>query len=69
MLDISLINVIIREYVSFGILRNLNTTFVKEDIFIKSLQGGTIAFAHLFLQISDSHIPCEVFLGLILHKE
>ena len=29
----------------------------------KNLQGGTFAFAHLFLQISESHIPYEVFLG------
>ena len=34
---------------------------VNEDIFIKNLQEGTFAFAHLFLQISDSHIPYEVF--------
>ena len=25
-------------------------------------RGGTFAFAHLFLQISDSHIPNEFFL-------
>ena len=63
MLEISLITVIIREYVSFGILHNLNSTAVNGDIFIKNLRGGTFAFAHLFLQISDSHIPNEVFLG------
>jgi hypothetical protein len=27
------------------------------------------AFAHFFLQIPESHIPCEVSLGLILPKE
>jgi hypothetical protein len=26
---------------------------------IKNLQEGTFAFAYLFLQISDSHIPYE----------
>jgi hypothetical protein len=35
---------------SCGILHNLNSTAVNEDIFIKNLQGGTFAFAHLFLQ-------------------
>ena len=49
--------------VSFGILHNLNSTAVNGDIFIKNLQGGTFAFEHLYLQISDSHIPYEVFLG------
>jgi hypothetical protein len=48
---------------SFGELHNLNSTAVNGDIFIKNLQGGTFAFEHLHLQISDSHIPYEVFLG------
>ena len=30
-------------------------------MFIKNLQGGTFAFEHLHLQISDSHIPYEFF--------
>jgi hypothetical protein len=30
---------------------------------IKNLQGGIFAFDHLYLQISDSHIPYEVLLG------
>ena len=47
-----------REYVSFGILHNLNSTAVKGDIFIKNLQGSTFGFEHL--EISDSHIPYEV---------
>jgi hypothetical protein len=46
-----------------GILHNLNSTAVNGDIFIKNFQGGTFAFEHLYLQISDSHIPYEVFLG------
>jgi hypothetical protein len=36
---------------------------------LKNLQGGTFAFEHLYLQISDSHIPYEFFLGLISPKE
>jgi len=55
--------------VTFGILHNLNSTAVNGDIFIKNFQGGTFAFEHLYLQISDSHIPYEYFFGLILHKE
>ena len=38
-------------------------TAVNGDIFIKNLQGGTFAFEHLYLQISDSNIPYEFFLG------
>ena len=41
----------------------MNSTAVNGDIFIKNLQGGTFAFEHLYLQISDSHIPYDVFLG------
>jgi hypothetical protein len=64
MLEISLITVIyIREQVSFGILHSLNSTAVNGDVFIKNLQGGTFAFEHLYLQISDSHIPYDVFCG------
>jgi hypothetical protein len=40
-----------------------NSTAVNGDIFIENRQGGTFAFEHLYLQISDSHIPYEVFLG------
>ena len=54
---------------NLGILHNLNSTAVNGDIFIQNLQGGTFAFEHLYLQISDSHIPYEVFFGLILPKE
>jgi hypothetical protein len=36
-------------------------TAVNGDIFIKNLQGGTFAFEHVYLQISESHIPYEVF--------
>jgi hypothetical protein len=36
---------------------------VNGDISIKNLQGGTFAFEQLYLQISESHIPYEVFLG------
>ena len=60
-LEIRLITVILREQVSFGILHNLNSTAVNGDILIKNVQGRTFAFAHLYLQISDSHIPYEVF--------
>ena len=35
-------------------LHNLNSTAVNGVIFIKNLQGGTFAFEHLYLQISDS---------------
>ena len=52
-----------REQVSFGELHNLNSTAVNGDIFIKHLQGGTFAFEHLSLQISDINIPYEVFWG------
>jgi hypothetical protein len=44
-------------------LHNLNSTAVNGDIFIKNLQGGTFAFEHVYLQISDSNIPNEVFFG------
>ena len=37
------------------------TQSVNVDIFIKNLEAGTFAFAHLFLQISDSHIPVVVY--------
>ena len=50
-------------------LHNLNSTAVNGVIFIKNLQGGTFAFEHLYLQISDSHVPYEFFFGLILSKE
>ena len=50
-------------------LHNLSSTAVNGVIFIKNLQGGTFAFEHLYLQISDSHVPYEFFLGLILSKE
>jgi hypothetical protein len=30
-------------------------------MFIKNVQGGILAFAHLFLLIWDYHIPYEVF--------
>ena len=50
-------------------LHNLNSTAVNGVIFIKNLHGGTFAFEHLYLQISDSHIPYEFFFGLILSKE
>jgi hypothetical protein len=39
----------------------LNSSAVNGDIFINNLQGGTFAFKHLYLQISDSHIPYEGF--------
>jgi hypothetical protein len=42
------------------ILHNLNSTAVNGDMFIKNLQGGTFAFEHLYLQISDSNIPYDV---------
>jgi hypothetical protein len=41
----------------------MNLTAVNEDIFIKNL-----AFAYLFLQISDSHIPVGVhWMELVSH--
>ena len=44
------------------------TQSVNGDIFIKNLEGGTFAFAHLFLQISDSHIPVVVhWMELVSH--
>jgi hypothetical protein len=62
-LEISLITAIYKRIGKFWyILHNLNSTAVNGDIFIKNLQGGTFVFEHLYLQISDSHIPYEVFL-------
>ena len=37
------------------------TQSANRDIFIKHLEESTFAFAHLFLQISDSHIPVVVY--------
>jgi hypothetical protein len=61
MLEISWITVIYKIIGKFGILHNLNSIDVNGDIFIKNLRGSTFAFAHLFLQISDNHIPNEFF--------
>ena len=68
-LEISLITVIYKRISKFWLLHNLNSTAVNGVIFIKNLQGGTFTFEHLYLQISDSNIPYEVFFGLILSKE
>ena len=63
MLEISLITVIYKRIGNFGILHNVNATAVNGDIFNNNLQGGIFAFAHLFLQIWDHHIPQKVFCG------
>jgi hypothetical protein len=63
MLEISLITVIYKRIGKFWYITQSELTAVNGDIFIKYLQGGTFAFEHLYLQISDSHITCEVFLS------
>jgi hypothetical protein len=64
MLDICLITVIYKRISKFWYI----TQAVNEDIFVKNLQGGTFGFAHLFLQIYDSHIRMQIF-ELILSQE
>jgi hypothetical protein len=54
--------------ISLGKLHNLNSTAVNGDIFIKNRQGGAFACEHLYLQISDGHIPYGFF-WLILPEE
>ena len=62
MLEISSITVIYKRIGKFWYITQseLNSQW---RYFIKNLQGGTFAFEHLYLQISDSNIPYEVFLG------
>ena len=68
-LEISLITVIYKRIGKFWYVTQSELTAVNGVIFIKNLQGGTFTFEHLYLQISDSNIPYEVFFGLILSKE
>ena len=63
MLETSLITVIYKRIGKFWCITQSELNSLHGDIFIKNLQGGTFAFEHLHLQISDSHIPYEFFLG------
>jgi hypothetical protein len=63
MLQISLITVIYKRIGKFWYITQSELNAVNRDVFIKNLQGGTFAFEHLYLQISDNHIPYEVFCG------
>ena len=63
MLEINLITVIYKRIGKFWYITQSELIAVNGDIFIKNLQGGTFTFTHLFLQISDSHVSNEVFLG------
>ena len=63
MLETSLITVIYKRIGKFWYITQSELNTCKWRFFIKNLQGGTFAFEHLYLQISDSHIPYEVYLG------
>ena len=66
MLEISLITVIYKRIGKFWYIAQSELNSCKWRYFH---QKSSRAFEHLYLQISDSHIPYEFFVGLILPKE
>jgi hypothetical protein len=64
MLEISWITVIYKRIGKFWYITQSELNSCKMEIFLLIFfRGGTFAFAHLFLQISDSHISNDFFLG------
>jgi hypothetical protein len=63
MLEISLITVKYKRIGKFWYITRSELNSCKWRYFHQKIQGGAFAFEHLYLQISDSHIPYEVLLG------
>jgi hypothetical protein len=61
MLEISLITVIYKRICKFWDITQSDLNSYKWRYFHQKSSRGTFAFEHLYLQISDSHIPYEVF--------
>jgi hypothetical protein len=63
MLKISLITVIYKRIGKFWYIAQSELESCKWRYFHQQSSRGYFAFEHLYLQISDSHIPYEFFFG------
>jgi hypothetical protein len=63
MLEIGLINVIYKRIGKFWYITQSELNSCKWRYFHQKSSRGTFAFEHLYLQMSDTHIPYEVFWG------